>query len=294
MIEVRLAQKDDIARQKELWKLCFGDDDRFIDFYYSNRYKENEALLLLQNGIIVAMLTMISVKVVTPDNRHFDSTMLYAIATHPKYQNRGLATRLIDYCNQYLLSNHKRISMVVPAEKDLFDFYRKQGYQEGFLIRELILTRNEINCFNSPYFQCTITTISADKYNLRRNLLLQGKLFIEYDNEEILYQKKLSQLSGADIFAIDIDSIKGCVVTERATLDKVIIKEILVPEEYLYPAIQKLAQLLPAQEYVLRTPSYLGEVLGGTIRPFGMIKVQKEKDRDIKFEELGYLGLAFD
>lgn len=295
MCEIRLAQKGETVRQKEIWKLCFGDSVSFIDFFYANRYKENETAVLLHDGNILAMLTMIPVKTVIPDKRSYNTSMLYAIATHPNYQNRGFATQLMGFSNQYLEARKNELSVLVPANMQLFDYYRHQGYQDGFYIREALLIRDGVDCLpiNRSY-QCAISAITSQEYNLRRNSQLSGRLFIAYSDEDIAYQKKLSQLSGADIYALDIDDIQGCLTVERITSDKVLIKEILLPEDYLNAAIKQIVQQLPAKEYVLRTPAYLGEKLGGSIRPFGMARVRKESDLVITSEDLGYLGFAFD
>ena len=295
MNKARLAKKDETDRQKEIWKLCFGDNDSYIDFYYANRYKEDETVLLLHDGEISAMLTMIPVRTVAPDNRSFDTAMLYAIATHPKYQNRGFATQLMDFTNQYLRANNQELSILVPAEKQLFDFYRKQGFQDGFYIREALFTRDMIDRIpigNSC--KCMISSIIPDEYNLRRDKQLNGRLYIAYADEDISYQKKLSRQSGADIYGIDIGEIQGCAAIERLTADKVLIKEILLPDDLIHVAIKQIAQLLYAKEYLLRTPAFLGEHLGGSIRPFGMIRGHAKIDLEITPVELGYLGFAFD
>ena len=36
MIEIRPARPEEIPRQKELWKLAFGDDDAYIDYFYAH------------------------------------------------------------------------------------------------------------------------------------------------------------------------------------------------------------------------------------------------------------------
>lgn len=291
MSEVRLALKNEIVRQKEIWKLCFGDEDSFIDFYYANRYKEDATLLLHEEGDIAAMLTMIPVKMVDANNRSFDTAMLYAIATHPEYQNRGLATQLMNSCNELLAANHKEFSILVPAEKKLFDFYCRQGYREGFYIRETLLTRDQM----PPILPMqSISPITPEEYNHRRNKQLEGRLYIAYLEEEISYQKRLSQLSGADIYAIDVQGIQGCAAVERINLDKLLIKEILLPEEFITQGVRQIAQFLPAKEYLIRTPAYLGEALGGEIRAFAMIRSQKEMNLEITPAEQGYLGFAFD
>ena len=290
-----MAQKGETVYQKELWKRCFDDSDSYIDFYYANRYKEDETAVLLHDGEILAMLTMVSVRMVIPDNRSFKTAMLYAIATHPNYQNMGLAARLIDFSNQYLRTQKTELSVLAPANRHLFDYYRKLGYQDGFYIREARLFRDSLESLPSDQAcNCAVSAITPQEYNRRRNKQLNGRFFIAYVDEDIAYQKKLSQLSGLDIYAIDIEEKQGCLAVERITSDKVLIKEMLLPEDLMNVAIKQIFQQLSAKEYVLRTPSYLGEHLGGRIRPFGMIRVDSEVDWVITPEDLGYLGFAFD
>ena len=295
IFEVRLAQKGDVIYLKEIWKRCFGDPDSYINFYYTNRYKEDETAVLLCDGKILAMLTMISVRTMFPDQQSFNTTMLYGIATHPDYQNRGLATRLIDCSNLYLKARKNQLSVLVPAKMQLFNYYRRQGYQNGFYIRESLLSRDRVDSLPIVRScQCRILSITPEEYNRRRNSQLSSRLFIMYQNEDIAYQKKLSQQSGADIYALDIEEIQGCLTVERISSDKVLIKEILLPEDCINVALKQIVQQLSAKEYILRTPPYLGEKLGGSIRPFGMTRVDGENDLVITPEDLGYLGLAFD
>lgn len=295
MLEFRQAKKGEINHQKEIWKVCFGDPDKYIDFYFANRYKEQETLLLLHNGTIAAMLTMLPVKTVTPEKRMFNTAMLYAIATHPTEQNKGFSTRLMDYSNQFLMASDRVLSILVPAEEQLFDFYRQRGYQNGFYIREVPLTKTLID--NLPTHEpckCTISPINAEEYNRRRNKQLSNRLYIAYADEDMAYQKKLSRLSGADLYGINGENIQGCVAIERVNSAKVLIKEILVPDGVLNEAIKLIAQHLKAQQFILRTPAHLAEHLGGTVRPFGMVRILKDIDLKITPEELGYLGFAFD
>lgn len=298
MIEMRLARSGEIARQKEIWKRCFGDTDAFINFYYENRYKAEDTVVLLERGKISAMLTRIPIRVVDAEGQSFDAAMFYAIATHPDDQHRGLASQIINFSNQFLGQVHKEFSVLVPAEKDLFDFYYKLGYQEGFYIREVLLKDKEIDylalqnrCPSSP---CGMTPVTPEIYNQKRDQLLRSNLYVAYDNDEIAYQKKLSQLSGADIYTIYCGELQGCAAIERVSPEKVLIKEILCSNELLPALLKEIATHIPAKEYIVRTPSYLGEGLGGDPRPFGMFKLNQQSQVEISPEKQGYLGLAFD
>ncbi|RNC29092.1 MAG: hypothetical protein AWM53_01012 [Candidatus Dichloromethanomonas elyunquensis] len=294
MNKIRPARKGETASQKEIWKLSFGDKDKYIDFYYANRYKEEETILLEYNGNILAMLTLMPVKTIVPDSGCFDSVMIYAMATHPNYWNQGFASRVMEFSDQHLSSANKAFSVLVPQGKSLFNFYRKHGYQEAFYIRENLLALEEINLLPDNHVPCTLSANNPDEYNVRRNKYLRGRLHIAYSDKDVRYQQKLSRWSGADIYLADFPDVQCCAVTERISAEKVLIKEILAPEGYIPVLIRKLAQQVPAQEYLVRTPAYLGEKLGGSIQPFGMLKMHKDMDMEINQKKLGYMGLAFD
>ena len=294
--EVRLAgnAEDEVIQQKEIWKLCFGDSDKFIDFFFKHKYKEDETVLLLHDGEVAARLTMLPVQIVAADRCIFNTAMLYGIAAHPEYQGRGFATRMMSYTHQYLKEKNNAFSVLVPAEKHLFDFYRKQGYQDGFYIREILLTRDRIKKLPVGEPRCTMKSITPQDYNQIRNKLLSGKIYIAYRDEEISYQKKISQQSGADIFLIEIENARGCAAIERISPGKVFIKEILISDDVLPEALKQIAKIFPADEYIIRMPAFLGEQLEGCIRPFAMVKKTQKVEFKIAPGDLGYLGLAFD
>lgn len=294
-IEIRPAGKGDVDRQKKIWKLCFGDDDAYIDFFFTSRYREDKTLLMLLNGEIVSMLTIIPVEVVTADGRTFPSAMLYAVATHPEYRGRGFASRLMDFCDRHLKQNLMEMSVIVPAEERLFDFYARRGYKKGFYIREISIDAGSIKKLTGgTAFRPFMMPASAQDYNIRRNSQLKGGLYVAYRDEDIAYQKKLSVLTGADIYTIDIEGIYGCAAVERIDHDRVLIKELLVPEHLVPQCLGQIAKRLPAAEYVLRLPAYRGAGWGGIVRPFGMIKSYRHPENGTVTDRYGYLGIAFD
>ncbi|MDD4754067.1 MAG: GNAT family N-acetyltransferase [Desulfitobacteriaceae bacterium] len=294
--EIRFAGKDkgEVIRQKEIWKLCFGDSDNFIDFFFKHKYKEDETVLLLHDGEVAARLTMLPMQIVAADRHILNTVMLYGIATHPNYQGRGFATRMMGYTHQYLKEKNNAFSVLVPAEKHLFDFYQKQGYQDGFYIREILLTRDKIEKLPVEEVNFTMKGTSPKGYNQIRNKLLSGKLYIAYRDEEISYQKRISQQSGTDIFLIEIENAQGCAAIERISPGKVFIKEILISDDVLRRALKQITKMLPADEYVIRMPAFLGEQLEGSTRSFGVFKKTQEVELKIQPGDLGYLGLAFD
>ena len=81
---------------------------------------------------------------------------------------------------------------------------------------------------------------------------------------------------------------------ERHNADKIVVKELLIPEKAMAAAVQQIAKVLPARQYAIRTPAFWGEHLDGIIRPFGMFRKNRETGCKITSMDYGYLGLAFE
>lgn len=309
MKEMRPALWSDMERLKAIWKLCFGDGDSFIDFYFARRFQPEQVAVYLADQVITAMLTMIPIRYVNGlgEQKTRQGAMLYAIATHPDFQRRGIASELMEWALAYLGSQQIELCVLVPAEEKLFGFYERQGYQAGFNLREAVLSRDEIRAMGeSPYTNMEETPDIAvaaalpQTYNNIRNQLLSGTPYIAYREEEVAYQKQVSRLSGADLYELSIRGVQGCAAVECLTEDKVLVKELLVPDGLIPQGLKALAQTIPAQEFIIRTSAPWGQAMGGQIRSFGMLKRTSSREsgpinqKDSLFEEGAYLGLAFD
>lgn len=294
----RFAERSDIPVLKLMWRLCFGDEESYIDFYFNHYFHREKTLLLIKGDEIASMLTMIPASFVLEDGQSYTSAMLYAIATHPEFQNRGLAGELMTYSSQYLKEKDKDLSVLVPAESSLYDFYEKRGYRKAFFLREIMLEKLDIEEKFDEIPHLAITELAAEEYNLRRKTALQGKAYLSYANHEIAYQKRLSKQFDGGIYGIDAGDEKGCFIVERVDSYRVIIKELLLAEASLGGAVRKIASMLPADKYLIRTPAFLGKTLGGAIRPFAMMKPETaagiQAVEEISVQEDGYLGIAFD
>ncbi len=314
MKEMRPALWSDMERLKAIWKLCFGDGDSFIDFYFARRFQPKQVAVYLVDQVITAMLTMIPIQYVDgPEGEKTrQGAMLYAIATHPDFQRRGMASELMEWALAYLESRQIELCVLVPAEEKLFGFYEMQGYQAGFTLREAVLNRDEIRVMGKPPYtkspytnmeetpDLAVAAALPQTYNSIRNQLLRGTPYIAYGEEEVAYQKQVSRLSGADLYELSSGEVQGCAAVECLTEDKVLVKELLVPEALIAQGLKALAQTIPAQEFIIRTPAPWGQGIGGQIRSFGMLKRTSSREsgptnqEDSLPGEGAYLGLAFD
>ena len=102
MIHMRPSVEADIPRQRELWKLAFGDDGAYVDNFYHNYYRPERVLVLEEDGLIQAMTAWFDTTLVTTDGNRWKAGYLYAVATHPDARGKGLAGALLKYADYYL------------------------------------------------------------------------------------------------------------------------------------------------------------------------------------------------
>lgn len=298
-MEMRIVNQQDLADLKEIWRSSFGDPDSYIDFYFQTRNWLAETAVLLEDGKAVSMLTMIPVDMVDPKGEKRSASMLYAIATHPDYQKRGFAERLIEFSNQYLLSKQTTVTLLVPASEELFGFYAKRGYRDGFDVREAALSRGDIENLPGENRPCRFVPVRPMEYNAMRRKLLEGHPYLSYRDDEVAFQKQSAMMYGADLYAIVIGDAAGCAYAERISEEEVIVKELLIPDPFLIPAVKRIAELLPAEKYMIRTPVHAGEILGGRTRHFGMLRANRMNGAGSASDpgfpiESSYIGIAYD
>ncbi len=293
--EIRLAEAGDLEALKAIWKLSFGDEDKLIDLYFQSRDWLSEVMVLVCDRRVASMLTMIPTDIAGADGGRQKASMLFAIATHPDFRNRGFADRLIEYSNRYQKENNVLITLLVPAGESLFRYYTKFGYRNGFFVRETELDRSEIYKLGGKAPGCRILSIGPEEYNRRRRMLLAEHDYLDYRDAETSFQKKIGSIYDSDLLAIKTGKTEGCAYYERISDEAVLVKELLIPEPFLAEALTGLSEHLPFQKIIIRTPPWLGESLGGTVRAFGMIRYNGEDSVQEEHENrLPYLGIAFD
>ena len=125
---------------KSLWKLCFPEDsDDFVALYFSSRYTDEINSAITENGRVVSALQRI------PYPMRFNDAVIpvayiSGACTHPDFRSRGLMSRLLDEAHRKMYADGKYLSVLIPANEGLVDYYSKSGYEICFQQDEKLLT----------------------------------------------------------------------------------------------------------------------------------------------------------
>ncbi len=225
---IQFAEKSMVPALKEIWRRCFGDEEGYISLYFDRRFRPEETLVYLNHGLPVGMLAMLPCEIVT-DRGTVASRYVYGVATLPEYQGRGYSSALLEYAHRWMRKHEILVSVLVPAEESLFQFYRKRGYLPTFSVRQVRLSREEILHLaqQGPALQkpLTLEEVTAKEfYALREEFFSRQGLFVRWDEQALSYVMEENQFQEGKILRFSTDYGHGYVVCYKIK-NKIAVKE---------------------------------------------------------------------
>lgn len=283
MINMRASVPADVPRQRELWKLAFGDDGAYVDNFYHNYYRPERVVVLEEDGQIQAMTAWFDTTFVDDQGKCWKMGYLYAVATHPDARGRGYAGALLRYADTYLKKEHHCHGVTtVPAEESLHNFFASHGFRECFTHRHLELTAASVP--DKPAFD--LIPVSPARYGQLREEILAGTAHIAYPQDALEYQAGCCRVSGGGLYLVNLDS-PVVLCAEGMADGTLLVKEILGAEEEKQRVLSGIFGVLPDFSGRYRSP--------GSGVHFGMLKwLDQEQEMAWNWEKRAYMGLGFD
>ena len=114
------------------WRIAFPtDSEAFVQFYFEKIYRNENTLLYLEEDKVVSCLQMLPHKI-TYGNKLINASYISGAATLPEYKNQGLMGKLLTHSFGEMKLRGEDISILIPQEPWLIDFYSKRGYSSCF------------------------------------------------------------------------------------------------------------------------------------------------------------------
>lgn len=279
-MEFMSASKANLPELKELWALCFGDEQQYIDLFFDHRFKEDECLIGVTEGKVVTMLFTLPIDIRFKGKYSYPACYIYAVATHPQHRGKGYSTQLMEYAHGYLYTQGKRLAVLVPATESLFGYYAKQGFHKQFYCELQAYTLDQSKLTGAKLEPTTLPAIQA----LRDHLLGKLELYGSWDQAALAYNQKELELLGGKVLAFNKDDKQGYAVCYPA-------KEGYTVKEMLYEGdnqelVHDLMEHLGCTKITVRLPSQQ------EFTPFAMARWYCDKP-EIKGQN-SYLGLVLD
>lgn len=116
---------------RQMWKTCFGDTEEFLDIYFHYKYKNENTLIYFDGDKAVASLQMLPYTI-TFYGETIPFAYLAGLCTLPEYRKRGYMAELIREAHRVIYERGISLSILIPAEDWLYQFYEKYDYEQVF------------------------------------------------------------------------------------------------------------------------------------------------------------------
>lgn len=154
---IRFADRRDTADIRALWDIVFGEDKDFNDYFFENIFDYGNTLILKENGRLLSMAQMLPCSIAGAGK----ATYIYGAATDPHYRKKGLMTELLRASFEIDKKNGVCASILIPADRPLFDFYKNIGYKTAFYVKRKTHTNGGAPANASPASYADIPLISS-------------------------------------------------------------------------------------------------------------------------------------
>ncbi len=180
---IRSATQEDLNSIKKLWDRAFSDPLDYVDFVYDHVTNIGDTIVLEENERVVAMLTVIPTTFTFRD-KSIKAAYFYGAATEKKFQKKGYMTALLDYAEKRCREDKYALSVLVPGESVLFDYYKNRGYSADFCCRLVDIEAGMLETSLKPD-----TEIVYDKPDYKKIYALREKAL--YDTPHISWDQKM-------------------------------------------------------------------------------------------------------
>lgn len=170
MFEIKKATNKHIPKLKEIWNICFGDDMKYIDFFFNNRFSTCECVIAVNHeDIPIAAMYLLPVTAFEygKSKRGF---YVYAIGVIPKYRGTGIYKKMHSMLREYLIQ-HNMFCILCPANSKLCEYYKTLGFIENAYVNEICIQKN-----NTPK-NYTLKQLDAKTYYKLRNSYFNSPIY---------------------------------------------------------------------------------------------------------------------
>lgn len=185
---------------KKLWQEAFGDDDAFLEHFFTYGFAPDRCRCLSVDGQIAAALYWF-------DCSYHGKPLayLYGVATAKTHRGKGLCRSLAENTHSHLKYLGYAGEILVPAEDGLFQMYKKMGYDLCSYVSEFTCQAG-----NNPV---SLRQIDAEEYcRLRREFIPENGVLQEGDNLNFL--QTLADFYAGEDFLTTVYRGEKCIVPE--------------------------------------------------------------------------------
>lgn len=237
---IRLSEEKDREGLISLWEEAFGDNREAIELFLSKRALPQNTIVAEKNGKIASMLFLLDGKIKVGKSE-LNAYYLYAAATLKEFRGKGIMAQMLEAAKELAFTRKIDLICLKPAEKSLYDFYKKHGYQTIFKLKKAAVKLSESENFN---FDCGC----SDMYSARETAFKNFDRFI-WDCQAVDFAAEQHIFYGGSIFGkcngYCLYSVEG---------NKIVVKELAFTADDASQTLAEIASKERLSEFIIDLP----------------------------------------
>ena len=264
----------DKDKLKSLWQTVFQDSEEFANLFFNRVYRPENTLIIRKEDSIVSALQMIPYSMKIAD-RIIPSAYVCGVCTLTLERGKGLMNILINEAMEIMRQKGYCVSILIPAQPWLFDFYKRFGYTHpiNYSIESYHINKDATTPSNYTYIPYTTRyyPFFDKKQCERQNAVLHDV----HDMKNII--QDLINDNGNAWIALEEDTPVGIALAKPVSKNTVVVKEILCNNTQIKESlINNILNIYNAQTAEVRVPANTEKVY-----PYGLACVLDKSIVDI-------------
>lgn len=144
-MNIRFASECDQNNIMEIWNYCFNDGPKFTEYYFNNKYKNYNTILVEEEANIVSSLQLNQYKIKLND-KEYSTSYVVGVSTLPEARGRGYMKHIMDFTLNELYKKDQLVSILMPID---YRLYRKYGYEHCYDQIEYEINMEDLRGFKS-------------------------------------------------------------------------------------------------------------------------------------------------
>lgn len=185
---IQYGDQTKIPQLKKLWKVCFADEDAYIDDFFTAMYQNEHVLLEEENGVLMGASFFLPGEIWLEQPETAGSWQpvryVYALAVYPQYRGKGIAARLLQTARRL----YDAPLIAEPAEEGLIQgFYEPHGFVKNFYLKKhaVEIPHYDVKAAQTDSWQWT--PVNAAQYRRIRDAHFQKHGYISWPQRHIAF-----------------------------------------------------------------------------------------------------------
>lgn len=144
-MDIRFARGNEKDNIREIWDYCFNDGPKFTDYYFEDKYDNENTVVVEDENEIVSSLQLNQYKLLL-NGKLYDTSYVVGVSTFPQVRGKGYMKNIMDFTLNELYKKKQLVSILMPID---YRLYRKYGYEHCYDQLEYELDIEDLRGFKS-------------------------------------------------------------------------------------------------------------------------------------------------